>query len=76
MTGPTGRTRYGDLMDEAARHAALASVALSREPISDSGNARATVESYWQLLKALHQHAWQLVGGSRRVEGISAVRRA
>jgi len=72
MTGATGRTSYADLMGDAAHHAALASISLSREPISDSGNARATLESYWQLLKALHQHAWQLAGGSQRIEGISA----
>lgn len=72
MTGATGRTSYADLMGDAAHHVALASVALSREPLSDPGNARTTVESYWQLLKALHQHAWQLAGGSQRIEGISA----
>lgn len=72
MSGSTGRTSYADLMGDAARHIAVAATSLSRERFSDAATARVTVESYWQLLAALHQHAWQLAGGSRRIEGITA----
>jgi hypothetical protein len=72
MTGSTGRTRYADLMGDAAHQVAVGAASLSRERLSDAATARATVESYWQLLASLHQHAWQLVGGSRRLDGITA----
>lgn len=72
MRCSTGRTTYADLMGDAAHHAAVAATALSRERLADSATARATVESYWQLLAALHRHAWQLAGGSRRLDGVAA----
>ena len=50
MTGSTGRTSYADLMGDAAHHVAVAATALSRERLPDAATARATVESYWQLL--------------------------
>jgi hypothetical protein len=72
MTGSTGRTSYADLMGDAAHHVAVGATALSRERLPDAATARAAVESYWQLLRALHQHAWQLAGGSRRLDGVTA----
>lgn len=72
MTGSTGRTSYADLMGDAAHHVAVGATALSRERLPDAATARATVESYWQLLASLHQHAWQLAGGSRRLDGVTA----
>lgn len=72
MTGSTGRTSYADLMGDAAHHVAVAATALSRERLPDAATARATVDSYWQLLASLHQHAWQLAGGSRRLDGVTA----
>ena len=72
MTGPTGRTSYADLMGDAAQHVAVGATALSRERLPDAATARAAVESYWQLLASLHQHAWHLVGGTRRLDGVTA----
>lgn len=72
MTGSTGRTSYADLMGDAAHHVAVAATALSRERLPDAATARAAVESYWQLLGSLHQHAWHLAGGTRRLDGITA----
>jgi hypothetical protein len=72
MTGPTGRTSFADLMGDAAQHVAVGATALSRERLPGAASARAAVESYWQLLASLHQHAWHLVGGSRRLDGVTA----
>ena len=40
--------------------------------LPDAATARATVESYWQLLASRHQHAWHLADGSRRLDGVTA----
>jgi len=72
MTPQPERTRYGQLMGDAARHIADATVILSFERIADASQARAAVGSYRRLLAAIHAHAWQLAGGSRRTAGITA----
>lgn len=74
MTRGDGRTTYADLLHLAARRVGTAAATLANERFSDAEAARAAVESYWGLLEAVHSHAWQLAGGTRRVEGIWASR--
>ncbi len=72
MTATAGRTTYRELTSLAARQVATAATALTTERFADAASARANLEAYWRLLGAIHGHAWQLAGGTRRVEGISA----
>jgi hypothetical protein len=72
MTAISGRTTYRDLTNLAARQVATAATSLTSERFADVTSARANLEAYWRLLGAIHGHAWQLVGGTRRVEGITA----
>lgn len=72
MTRGDGRTTYADLVHVAARRVGAAAAMLAEERFPDAQLARAALEAYWGLLAAVHSHAWQLAGGTRRVEGIWA----
>jgi hypothetical protein len=72
----TGRTRYGDLLRDAAGHIAAASVAVQRGRFADRYAARDAVSAYRDLLHALNRHGWQLLGSDVRVTGIGGSRDA
>ena len=61
----TGRTRYGELLHDAARHIAAAGVELERQRFTDPGTAQKAIDAHRDLLHALHRHGAQLAGPAR-----------
>ena len=66
------RTRYGDLLDDAARSITDAGARLHRERFGDRARAGQAIAVYRDLLHALGRHGWQLFGSDRTITGISA----
>lgn len=66
------RTRYGDLIADAARDVARAAVIVGCSPFANAHTARETIDVYKSLLSAVHRHAWELAGGPTRITGIGA----
>jgi len=68
----TGRTRYAQLMADAAGQVGDAALTLGAAPLGDRRDAVAAVVSYRDLLAALHRHGWELLGAARHLASAAA----
>ena len=68
----SGRTRYGDLLQDASRHILAASVAVERDRFANRAAAEQAVSACRDLFHALGRHGTQLFGTDARVAGIRA----
>jgi len=68
----TGRTRYAQLMADAAGQVGDAALTLGAAPLGDRRDALAAVASYRDLLAALHRHGWELLGAARHLASATA----
>ena len=71
----TGRTRYGDLLHDAAARIGAAEWLLAAERLPGPLAGLHAAHAYRDLLQAAHRHGWHLLGGDARLAALRSAGR-